>query len=70
MMEIRQASVNLQGSARLEEIRASLAAGGAGTSAIGSGQSGQTPSLTKGDSAAAGTQVPQQQAAPEAPPAS
>ena len=37
MMEVKRATVNLQGSARLEEIRASLAAEKSGTSAVGFG---------------------------------
>ncbi len=78
MLEVRQASVNLQGSARLEEIRASLKAA-SGAPAVGAGGAADAPAIGAGSGSAqqtgaagetAAVSTPQPQAAPEAPPAS
>jgi hypothetical protein len=57
MMEVKRATVNLQGSARLEEIRASLAAEKSGTSAVSSAPA--TPAIeANADGSAATSGVP------------
>jgi phage shock protein A len=57
MMEVKRATVNLQGSARLEEIRASLAAEQSGTSAVSSASA--TPAIeANADGSAATSGVP------------
>jgi phage shock protein A len=57
MMEVKRETVNLQGSARLEEIRASLAADQSGASAVGSAPA--TPAIeANADGSAATSGVP------------
>jgi phage shock protein A len=68
MLEVRKASMNAAASNRLDQIRASLAAGSAGaqTPAVGAGSTG--PALTKGGNPAAGSQSPAGAQAQPAPP--
>ena len=64
MLEVRRETMNLQGSARLEEIRASLAAGApAGSSAVGGGSS--APAVEAAPASSPATPATQIESTPE-----